>query len=659
MSKKVSNLSIYIRILRYMKPYKYKFIIGIFMALLVSIFNGLGLTAFKPIFDVIASGHDQPFQLSMNREDTGLLYRSGYEDRLQKILQKADIHKSNIEYLREIKQEPVEPLSFSEDLKQNISVILLQLNEFFIDYKPVDVLVMVSLAVLPLYLLRLLSMIGTVFFITSSGLQATRDLRHELYAKLTRLPLSHFVKEKTGNLMSRIINDVTFVSNAISHDLRVTLYNSFIVITHVALLTIISYKLVLITMIGVPLLLWPINFFAKKIKNLTTGEQAHLADLNGHLQEVISGIRVIRAFGMERFTESRFENINEDLYQKTFKYRLNHIYGPGLVELTTSFIVVALIIYGGFRITEGEFTSGSFFTFLFTLMVILSPIKQLATWVNILNRSSAAGERIFEIIDMPEDVRETENPVKVEKLKKKIQFKGVNFSYPETDALVLKNISVSVPIGSTLALVGHSGAGKSTFVDLIPRFYDPIGGSILFDGIDIRDISLKELRNKIGVVTQDIFLFNGTIRENIAFGHEEIPIEEIEKAAQLAYADEFISKLPNKYDTVIGERGLMLSGGQRQRISIARALLKNPEILILDEATSALDTHSERLVQKALETLMKNRTTFVIAHRLSTIYKADQIIVFEAGRIKERGTHEQLLKKGGLYKELYSIQFND
>lgn len=665
----------YIRILRYARKYKYKFLIGIILSFFVSVFNGASLTALRPIFDVLGSGTNKPFQLEFDREEVNRLLANGYREQLSKLFSHPS-YEMQRKWLRpgtnetegsqnteKLPQETLEQhlpkaaSGFLEQIKLKTTVWKLEANAIFIQYGAFQLLVYICIGVLPIYLLKLFSTLGTVYFIGSTGLRSVRDLRNDLYLKLQRLPLNYFVREKTGILMSRIINDVTIVSDAVSHDLRISINNFFIIVTHLTILLFLSYKLVLICMVGVPLLLWPVNHFAKRIKGITTNEQVRLADLNGHLQELITGIRVIRAFGMETYEHVRFQGINNGLCEQTLKYRVNHTIGPAIVEFATSLIVIGLLMYGGMIITEGEMTYGAFFTFLFVLLVILSPVKQMASWFNLLHRTVAAGERIFEIMDKPGEVIDPPNPIHLPRIAKSIEFQSVYFTYPETDSPVLKNINVYAPVGSVVALVGHSGAGKSTLVDLIPRFYDPNQGSINFDGIDIRKLSLKDLRARIGVVTQEIFLFNGTIRENIAYGREDISFEKIRQAAKLAYADEFIEQLPDKYDTFIGERGLLLSGGQRQRISIARALLKDPELLILDEATSALDTHSERLVQKALEELMKNRTTFVIAHRLSTIYRADKILVLENGEIVEEGTHDELLKIKGRYEELYKMQF--
>ena len=631
--------------------------LGIFLALMASIFNGVSLSALKPVFDIIEKGREVPFQLSLSEEQERVLSRSSHREELVKL------YSSHSIYTEKVAALPADEKGYVPQTYEKLIIwwgsVIVKMNLWLVHIKPSDLLLYVCFGVLPVYLLKLFSVLGTVFFTASSGLKAVRDVRRDLYDKLQNLPLSYFVTEKTGILMSRILNDVLLISNSINHELRVALINFFIITTHVALLSMISFKLLLICTVFVPLILWPVNHFAKKIKGITGDEQSKLASLNGHLQEVISGIRVIRAFNMEGYEMKKFDVINEDLYRHTFRYWVNHTIGPALVEFTTSFIVIGLLVYGGLKITEGEFTSGSFLMFLFTLLVILSPVKQMASWYNVINRTVAAGERIFEIMDRPPEIADPENPLEVSRLKKQIEFKKVNFSYEGSEAQVLRNISIKVKIGSTVALVGQSGAGKSTFVDLIPRFYDPVSGGILADGIDIRNFRVKDWRDKIGVVTQEIFLFNGTIRENIAYGREEISLDEIKRVAHLAFADEFIEKLPAGYDTQIGERGLMLSGGQRQRISIARALLKDPELLILDEATSALDTQSERLVQRALETLMQSRTTFVIAHRLSTVFRADQILVVDKGRIIEKGTHKELLKKGGKYKALYSMQFQD
>ncbi|MBV6492817.1 MAG: Vitamin B12 import ATP-binding protein BtuD [Turneriella sp.] len=650
----------YLRILSYAKPYRMRFVLGLFMSVMLSVFNGLSLTSLKPIFDVIETGSTKPFQLHFEQKEIDALVASHRGNELKALFAK---HPAPDYYLAE-KNWTEEAIRKQTTAVQNTFSLFvgekkLAVNSALITLPAPMILKYVGIAVIPIFLLRLIFDFGTVFFLTATGLLSVMDIRRALYKSMMRLPLSYFVREKTGVLMSRIINDVTTLSEATSIELRLSINNFFIIITHIFILYLISAKLLLITMVGVPIILLPVSYFSGKIRRITRNEQTGLADLNGHLQEVISGIRVIRAFTMEDYQTKGFEVINHNLYTQNFRNRVSHQLGPALVELATSFIVVGLIVYGGNLIIGGEMTSGSFFTFVFTLMILLSPIKQMATWFNLVQRAIASGERVFEIIDMKGEIEDPPQPVKLPVLKKEIEFSHVSFSYPNTEKKVLHGINFKAKIGSTVALVGHSGAGKSTLADLTLRFYDPTEGKILFDGIDIRDAKIADLRDKVGMVTQDIFLFNGTVRENISYGRTDISDSDILKASKMAYAHEYISLLPKGYDTVVGERGLMLSGGQRQRLSIARALLKNPEILILDEATSALDTESERLVQRALEKLMKNRTTIVIAHRLSTIYNADMILVLKDGRIVERGTHRALLKKKGDYKKLFDMQFKD
>ncbi|MDH4200044.1 MAG: ABC transporter ATP-binding protein/permease [Spirochaetia bacterium] len=644
------------RILKYGIKYKGRFILGLIMSFLVSIFSSITMVSLKPIFDVYGQGNNKPFQLHLTTDDWELLIDGGRTIEVKKLIYFSDFYRSKTEWYENHRKES-RTFSLNEKIRYIIAVGKLRVDLITIAYDPFRLIVLIALGVLPIYFLKLLCTIGTVYFLSSTGLMMVADLRTDLYNKLIDLPLSHFIAEKSGVWMSRVINDAVLISDVMVNDLRVSINNFFIIITHILLLAILSYKLLVISMIGVPLMLWPVNYFARKIKSITRNEQSRLADLNGILQEMIAGIRVIRAFGMEKYEKNRFKQMNENLAHEGFRYRLNNTIGPSIVEFTSSIIVSSLLIYGGSQIVDGHMTSGSFFTFLFTLMVILSPVKQFATWYNLMNRMTVAGQRIFELIDEKILIIDPEQPKEIKKLEDSIKFKNVSFRYESGDRDVLSNINLTLPVGSTIALVGHSGAGKSTFADLLARFQDCTRGEIFFDGIDIRDIALHSLRQKIGIVTQEVFLFNSSIQDNIAYGMQDMEIEKIKKAAQMAYAHDFIMELPQQYDTVIGERGFMLSGGQRQRISIARALLKNPEILIFDEATSALDTNSERLVQKAIKRLIKNRTTFVIAHRLSTIYESDIILVFKEGKIIEKGSHTSLLKKSGEYKKLYDMQF--
>lgn len=383
-----------------------------------------------------------------------------------------------------------------------------------------------------------------------------------------------------------------------------------------------------------------------------------MADLNGHIQEAISGIRVIRSFVTEKSEEKKFEYINQKVYRRIFKGQFYLQMAPSLVELTSSIVVLGFFALGASFIYSGKFTQGEFMAFLLTLLFLLRPLTQLSQMVGKITQANTAGKRIFEIVDMETGSEEKSGSVVLPELTNSIRFDGIYFTYPGTSLPVLRNINLDFKVGETYAFVGTSGSGKSTLMDLLPRFFDPTQGRILFDGVDTRELDLKSLRSKIGIVTQDIFLFSGTVAENIAYGCDGVGLKDVIRASRLAHAHDFIKKMENGYETKLGVRGLNLSGGQRQRLVIARALLRDPEILILDEATSALDSESEKLVSEALDRLLRNRTTFIIAHRLSTIRKVKNIIVLQDGEIREMGSHEELLSQNGIYKKLNDNQFS-
>jgi subfamily B ATP-binding cassette protein MsbA len=391
------------------------------------------------------------------------------------------------------------------------------------------------------------------------------------------------------------------------------------------------------------------------MRNITHDAQERMADLTSLMSEAFSGVRVVKAFGMEKYETGRFNKENERYFKTWIKtIRLNEMSSP-LLESIGAFAAAGIVYYGGREVINGHTTMGSFFSFLTALFMLFAPISKLGRVWNKIQQAMAAAGRIFEIMDMMPEVADHKDAVKIGPVSREVEFKDVVFAYG--DEPVLHGISFKAKVGTITAIVGMSGAGKTTMVDLIPRFYDPLKGGVYFDGVDIRTVKVESLREQIGIVTQDVFLFNDTIKNNIGYGRNEISMEQIEAAAKAAYAHDFILGLPNGYETVIGERGARLSGGQKQRISIARALLKNPAVLILDEATSALDTESEIEVQKALNNLMVNRTTFVIAHRLSTILHAQRILVVEKGRIVEEGTHPELMAKDGVYKKVFELQF--
>ncbi|MBI5747911.1 MAG: ABC transporter ATP-binding protein [Nitrospinae bacterium] len=390
---------------------------------------------------------------------------------------------------------------------------------------------------------------------------------------------------------------------------------------------------------------------------LSRKNQEKMADLNIILQETFTGNKIVKAFGMEEYENKKFMNENRNLYDISMKETKRHEMVSPLMEMFGAVGTGVVIWYGGYQVISGATTPGTFFSFMTALIMLYDPIKKLSTMNNVVQQSMAAAERVFETLDTKVEITDNDRAVDIREFKDRISFNDVWFQYNSNNGMVIKGINLIIKKGEVVALVGSSGAGKSTLVDMIPRFHDVTKGSINIDNHDIRNITLNSLRRQIGVVTQETILFNDTVKNNISYGRVDAGMNDIHKAAESAYAHDFIMEMPSGYDTVIGERGVKLSGGQRQRLSIARAILKNPAILILDEATSSLDSESEKMVQQALENLMKDRTTFVIAHRLSTVLNAGRIVVIDDGRIAETGRHDELLAHGGIYKKLYEMQF--
>ncbi|RHX93097.1 ABC transporter permease [Leptospira stimsonii] len=602
---------------------------GVVLSFLVSVLNGASLTSLIPIFDSLGTGEKTSFEISLTKKDKALIQR----------------HEEN------------DSLSSVESIELTLAQWKIKLNSSLKTMSHDELVLLFCFIVFPVYLLKLVFLAAAVYCINSAGYLAIRDLRAELYAKAQTLPLNHFVQEKTGILMSRIINDVEVLGKLISSDLKDAIIDFFYIITHLLLLLYLSWKMFLAVFIIVPLVMGPVSAFADKIRKATRNQQERLSSLNGHLQEVISGIRVIRAFSMEKVEADRFRELNQDLSDKTFQGHFYHQIGPSLTELFSSIVAVIFLSFGAYLMEDGTFSRGMFMAFFLTLIFLMRPFKQMSMLSNSIQSAISAGERVFELLDQETDIKNPEHPKFLKKMVKGIRFENVTFSYPGSKNPAIQEIDLDIPKGETIALVGASGAGKSTLVDLVPRLIDPQEGAIYLDDIDIRELDLSNLRKRIGIVAQQVFLFNGTIRENICYGNQGVTDEQLFAACEQAFAMEFILSFEEGFETIVGERGVMLSGGQRQRIAIARALLLNPEILILDEATSALDTESERLVQQALESLYKNRTVIIIAHRLSTVQIANRIFAMEDGRIVESGTHSELIQLDGKYKKLYDIQF--
>ena len=486
-----------------------------------------------------------------------------------------------------------------------------------------------------------------------------KNIVDDLYVKIQSLDMEYFSTTKVGELMTKVLNDPANVNTFILEFFEFLKY-VFTAISYLVIAIRIDWKLTLGMFIVAPILMTTVKKYSKKLKKSGKERQEATGTLNSKLQETLSGIRVIRAFATEKQEIRNFKKISLELKKVVMKTVGYNAKSNSVSEALNYVMMAILLLFGGYRILRGRvFTTGDFLTIMSAIGSMYTPVRRSANIYNSLSTNIPSIGRIFEILDVVPEIADAPDCVNFEEFKSDITFENVDFSYKDSDEKVLKNINLVAKKGETVALVGNSGGGKSTLVNLIPRFFDVTGGKITIDGVDVKNYKIKSLRKKIGIVPQETFLFGGTILENIKYANQNASVEEVIEAAKKANAHEFIEKLEQGYETEIGERGIKLSGGQKQRISIARAILENPQILILDEATSALDNESEQLVQDALEKLMKGKTTFVIAHRLSTIINSDKIVVIQQGEIRETGTHEELLDKDGIYKSLYNKSFKN
>jgi subfamily B ATP-binding cassette protein MsbA len=562
------------------------------------------------------------------------------------------VQKSNIENTSSLLPDWINNLK--EDIVQSF-------NNFVLSGDKPEVLVKICFLILAAFLLK--NIFGYVqgYFMAYVEYLSMKDLRDDAYKHLHKLPIGYFKSERVGNIISRFTNDVNIIQASISATFSNLIKEPLTIIVFLGIAISISWRLSLFAFIIVPIASLIIAWIGTKLKKQTIILQTKMADITSILQETISGVKIVKAFGMEQFENQRFMNETKNYFKLVLKIvRIRNLSSP-ITEILSVIIGVVIIYYGGILVlVDGTLNASQFLGFLFAIFQMMPPIKELGSVNNRIQEASAAADRVFEIMDIEPHIKNIPNAIQLKDFKDEILFKNVSFKYEDSEVNVLENLNFSVKRGEIIALVGPSGGGKSTLADLIPRFYDPTEGQIFLDGNDIKEVAIESLRSKMGIVTQETFLFDTNIAENIAYGLTDYPMEKIIEAAKTANAHNFISEMPNGYNTIIGERGVKLSGGQRQRLTIARALLKNPEIMIFDEATSALDNESEILVQEAIERLMLNRTTFVIAHRLSTIRNATSILVLDRGRIIQKGTHDNLIaEEKGLYKKLYEMQFRD
>ena len=517
---------------------------------------------------------------------------------------------------------------------------------------------LISASIVVIFLLRGIFLYGQNYLMSYVGQHVIIDIRSEVFHKLQRLSMSFYDKNKTGTIMSYVTNDVNALQGAMVDNTIELITESIILIGSILAMIYLDWKLTLFTILTFPVVLYFMNFFGKKIRRSGGMIQEATADITSVLQESVSSARVVKSFVREKYEIERFEKENAANLAANLKNARYMATLTPTIEFVAALGVTLILWYGGNNVIEGDTTAGSLVAFLAYAVNISNPIKRITRVTGNIQKALAAAQRVFDVLDLPEEVTDLPDARPLPAVTGSVSLEHVTFSYNKGDEII-HDLSFSVNPGQAIGLVGPSGAGKSTIASLLPRFYDCDSGTIRIDGTDIRDATLDSLRSQVGIVPQETILFNGTVYDNILYGRLDATKEEIIEAAKAANAHDFIMELPQGYDTMLGDRGVNISGGQRQRIAIARAILKNPRILILDEATSALDTESERLVQEALNRLMVGRTAFVIAHRLSTIKNADRILVLEKGRLAEDGTHEELMEKNGLYAHLYQIQYRN
>jgi len=521
-----------------------------------------------------------------------------------------------------------------------------------------ELLNIIALVLFGLFVAQAFLSFGSTYWLEWVGERVVTDLRKSLYEHLHRLGFRYFSDKRLGEITSRLTNDVGSVRTALTNALPQTITVTFSLLGSIALMIMLNWRLSLIVFLTVPVVTLLTRYFGGKIRKLSRDIQDDLADSTAVAEDALGAIRIVKAFAREVYEVGRYSESVENLFRTSRKkILLTSLFWSGISVMFMTTLVI-IFWFGGLEVLAGRLTTGDLVAFIFYAFAISRSISQMSRLYTDINTAVGASDRIFELLDEVPEIEDAVDAVSLEKIDGKVTFEEVRFAY-EKGRSVLKDINLEIKAGETVAVVGPSGAGKTTLINLIPRFFDPQRGRILIDGIDIRNVQKKSLREQIAIVPQDVHLFGTSIKENIRYGRLDATSEDIAQAAADANALEFIQQIPEGLDAKVGEKGVKLSGGQRQRLAIARALLKDPGILLLDEATSSLDSESEAQVQEALERLMKNRTTFIIAHRLSTVQHADRIVVIEQGEIVQKGTHDELLAKGGLYKKLYDMQFRE
>jgi subfamily B ATP-binding cassette protein MsbA len=529
------------------------------------------------------------------------------------------------------------------------------LDEIFIK-KDQTALVLLPFLLVAVFLAKGIGLFIQKFLMSYCGTKVLEQLRYELFAKIICLPLDFFGETRVGMLMSRIISDVNLISASLPELIRIIQHS----LTMVGLIGLVLYRdaqLAFWACLVFPLAVYPVIYFGKKLRKIGRKYQSELADISSHLQESFNGLRVVKAFASEELEKDKFRNVSKNLARIGIKGKMYNQLSSPIMELIGAIGAGLVIWYGGSQVIEGNRTPGEFFSFMTALIMLYDPFKSISQANNTIQQAMAGAERVFEILDSKDLIEEKGGDIEYTPPFASLAFENVTFFYPGTTDPALKNINLTIKAGERLAFVGQSGAGKTTIAHLVPRFHDCTQGTIRLNNRHLSEYTLASLRSNIGIVSQDPFLFNLSVRDNIAYGQSSTDQALVEQAAIAAYAHDFIKELPHGYKTIVGEKGVKLSGGQKQRLTIARAIMKNPSLLILDEATSALDTESERIVQKALENLMEGRTSIVIAHRLSTVLSADRIIVMQNGKIISEGTNDQLLQTCPFYSKLYKLQF--